>query len=97
MAGHPLFVVAKGCRVFVPKTFISPSTTAPKNELSCPSRAGSSMAEKLLDYLYATECSRQSRSKRTLQRLGSLQEDGVTRLFGKDLPGVTIQPFRVWH
>ena len=36
-------------------------------------------------------------SKRTLQRLNTLQEDGMTRLYGKDLPDVTIQPFRVWH
>jgi hypothetical protein len=31
--------------VWSPKTFVSPSTTAPKNELICPSRAGSSMAK----------------------------------------------------
>jgi hypothetical protein len=36
-------------------------------------------------------------SKRTLQRLGTLQKDGMTTLYAKDLPNATIQPFRVWH
>jgi hypothetical protein len=47
---------------FVPKTFISPSTTAPKNKLLRSSRARSSGGEKIVtDYLYATsECTRQT-------------------------------------
>src|ERR1700719_2098879 len=36
-------------------------------------------------------------SKRTLQRLGTFQTDGLTMLYAKDLPNGTIQPFRVWH
>jgi hypothetical protein len=36
-------------------------------------------------------------SKRRLQRLGTLQKDGPTILYAKDLPNATIQPFRVWH
>ena len=35
-------------------------------------------------------------SKRTLQRLDTIQKDGMT-MYAKDLPNATIQPFRVWH
>jgi hypothetical protein len=95
----PCLLLRKDAGFFVLKTFTSPSTTAPKNELTSPSRAGSSMAEKLLqitcmrrrNFLARTE------SKRTLQRLGALQEDAMTMPYGKNLRKVTIQPFRVWH
>jgi len=41
--------------VWSPKTFVSPSTTAPRNELICPSRAWIVDGEKIVrDHLYAT-------------------------------------------
>jgi hypothetical protein len=84
---------------FVPKILVSPSTTAPRNELFCPSRTGSSMAEELLGItcMRPSDLLTRTESKRTLQRLDSLQKDRMTVLYTKDLPNATIQPFRVWH
>ncbi len=82
-----------------PKTFVSPSTTAPRNENDLSIESWIVDGETLLwitsmrppDLLARTE------SKRALQRLGALKKDGMTILYAKDLPNAAIQPFRFWH
>jgi hypothetical protein len=78
-----------------PKTFVSPSTTAPRNENDLSIESWIVDGEKLL---WITSMRPPDLLAKTgVQRLGALKKDGMTILYAKDLPNAATQPFRFWH